>query len=234
MRKGLFLGEVQYTKDIGGIGNHRVEWCKCLNCGKLKWKRITLNGLTTRSPYCRPCGVHLAKIKKSIAVLNKDDIIRKYTVDDLSAADIANQYNITITTVTSHLKMWGVDVKPKYRTGERHGGWKGRVRTNAGYWDIFVAKDDFFYPMVRSKDNHGTGGYVREHRLVMAKHMNRCLLSWEVVHHINGIKDDNRIENLQLLPHSKYHLADTVSKSKIAMLEKEVAKLKKLLESKAS
>jgi hypothetical protein len=83
----------------------------------------------------------------------------------------------------------------------------GRIQDEDGYILIYVRPDSPFYPMVRSKSNKW-GNYVYEHRLIMAQNLGRCLLSMEIVHHKNGAKDDNRLDNLSLTvrgEHIKQH-----------------------------
>lgn len=73
--------------------------------------------------------------------------------------------------------------------------WKGgRFQNKDGY----VLVKAHGHPMTRSQ------GYILEHRLKMADHLGRILLKKEVVHHKNGIKNDNRIENLEILTAEKH------------------------------
>ena len=86
------------------------------------------------------------------------------------------------------------------QSGIGNPNWKGgRTKTPEGYIQI----------RVHNHPHATTNGYVMEHRLVMEKYLERYLSPLEVVHHCNGVKDDNRIENLMLfnsgIDHTKFH-----------------------------
>ncbi len=90
----------------------------------------------------------------------------------------------------------------KQLPGSANSAWKGGRQTSTeGYIRLWVSPADFFFPMANKK------GYIMEHRLVMAKHLGRCLHKWELVHHkgtrhplgSRENKQDNRIENLMII-----------------------------------
>ena len=71
------------------------------------------------------------------------------------------------------------------RHGKNSPVWRGGRRKNkAGYIEIL--------------DAVGSDKYVPEHRKIMSEHLGRPLFADETVHHKNGIRDDNRLENLEL------------------------------------
>ena len=67
--------------------------------------------------------------------------------------------------------------------------WKGGRRKN---------KQGYILIRLPDHANALRNGYVQEHTLIMCRHLERPLEKNELVHHKNGIKDDNRIENLEL------------------------------------
>lgn len=54
----------------------------------------------------------------------------------------------------------------------------------------------------RRHPNSSKRGQIMEHKLIMSNHIGRPLKLHETVHHKNGIRHDNRIENLELWSHS--------------------------------
>jgi hypothetical protein len=105
--------------------------------------------------------------------------------------------------------------------GNRNYNWKGgKAPRPDGYIEVWVSPKDFFAPM------SGRRGFTLEHRLVMARHLGRFLQSWEIVHHKNGNRADNRIENLEILKCQSDHMVSIQMQTQINKQQKEIENLK--------
>ena len=85
-----------------------------------------------------------------------------------------------------------------FESGKKHWNWKGGIHHHSGgYIKINCPEHPF----------SDCCGYIFQHRLVMEKKIGRYLRKDEFVHHINGIKTDNRPGNLQMFDsHSAHRL----------------------------
>ncbi len=106
--------------------------------------------------------------------------------------NIARRFLSSQPTIGRVLRSAGIRKETRRACGERHGMWKGGAVTQGGYRLVRIDPGQAFFSMGLRM------GYVLEHRLRMAEKLGRPLTSKESVHHINGNRSDNRIENLEL------------------------------------
>ena len=126
--------------------------------------------------------------------------IRAWLADGRTLKQIAAIVGCSLPTIRKELKRLGVTGRPRGGLGADNANWRGGRVVNAdGYVRVWVGRDNV---------PESFNGYVLEHRLVMQEHLGRPLEPHEVVHHINGVKTANRIENLTLMSdteHKKHH-----------------------------
>lgn len=153
--------------------------------------------------------------------LKREELKKMYWDKCLSVRDIAENFNVTAGTIT----YWMKKLKVSFRTQEeacntkkcrkknsesimqeKHPLWKGKIKKMG-------------YTMIRLP-----GKYVLEHRFLVEKEIGRKLEKFEVVHHINNIRDDNRMENLYIF-YKREHDKFTSSKNK-KILKSNIKKIK--------
>lgn len=156
------------------------------------------------------------KIKKSTDILTKKFLIEEYTKNKKYPREIAKECRCGATTISNYLRKYNIKIRTASEAmkGKKNSRFKEKRINHHGYILIWNPNHLFAY---KSR--------VLEHRLVMEAHLNnfpvrkwigfglknnypknmRFLKREEVVHHINGKRDDNRIKNLILFPNQRAH-----------------------------
>ena len=160
----------------------------------------------------------MKRIRKS--KINHDKFIELFYTNSLSTKEVAIFFGVSPITIADYRwrhnlpkRGWAGGIHPRGTLGkipwnkgkkvpetskENNPNWKGGRYLSKGYIMVHVGDHPF-----------ASKYYYKEHRFVMEQHLGRYLSRSEKIHHINGIKTDNRIENLMLFQgdseHSKLH-----------------------------
>lgn len=158
------------------------------------------------------------------------EICHMYCDKKLCMREIGNYFNISRRTVEKVLKQMDVPIRNQseakklagwnsgqYQKGKNNPNWKGGRNLDS----------DGYIRLLKPKHPRANGGYVFEHIVIWEKAHNKKLPKGWVIHHLNGIKDDNRIENLLALSDQKHKFVIKAFQSRICELEKQLILIKK-------
>jgi len=231
-----------------------IRW-KCPQCGKSRWMKP--HEAKTRKYCSRSCAYAGHRVEHPVRPKQARQLARygervcpscAQTFDAKKPAQIYCSHACNTTALTKRRRKYavgsatcetcGTSFTPRgghaARFCSRQCLYEGMRGAKSAYWKggRHVRADG--YVLVQSPGHpaaFGHGGYVKEHRFVMEQHLGRYLRPSETVHHRNGDRTDNRIENLELW--SKHHkpgqrVEDLVAWAKeiISMYGAEIDRLK--------
>lgn len=150
-------------------------------------------------------GARLAR-RSQLYNLGPDWLRERYFKEAQSVEAIARLAGVTSSNVCNWMRRWHMPTrKPTYR-------WK--------------TKNGYIYVKLSGHHRNNARGYVFEHIVVWEQATGKALPSGWHIHHLNGVRDDNRPENLVALPSKAHALVLAVKADRIRSLEAQVRSLK--------
>ncbi len=178
----------------------KAKQCKCIGCSKL-----FLTSFWARGKYCSPKCANRSLFKgKPLSEAHRKKISKnnwrrgKIFSPKIKKNCLACKKEFFIPYKFRNARFCSRKCAWKFQVGKNSHLWKGGKRKHtSGY--VLIHKPN--HPFC---DSHGC---VFEHRLIIEKHLRRYLKPKETPHHINEIKDDNRIKNFIVFKSRGYHTA---------------------------
>ncbi len=164
-------------------------------------------------------------IKRGKYKFSNELIYKWYWKDELTMPQIAENLGVNRNCVSNILRGLNIPIRNKsecmklswkrgnlirQRRGKEHPSWKGgRTLGTSGYY------------MILMPDHHrvSKNGYVYEHIIVWEEFNKKQLKRGWIIHHLNGIKTDNRPQNLVALPNKKHFHVLAAKAKRIQELE---------------
>lgn len=162
--------------------------------------------------------------------IKTEDLVKMYD-SGMSLREIGDKVGMKNTSVGYRLKQSGITLrsnkdgqkiavsKGRYNKGLKgkdNSNWKGgKHYTKSGYIKIY-----------QPTHPRSIGGYIWEHQFVWENANEMYLPDGWVIHHMNGIKDDNRPENLKAVSRKEHIQLGNLYIERIRELEEEIKLLK--------
>lgn len=168
-------------------------------------------------------------------VISEEQIRNLYEVQQLPLRVIANRLGRGQATVLRYMRIYGIKSRPQHQMSGRklseetkqkirHSNTgrkvsaetrkklsiagRGKSKPVTAYYRRRRYVGGYIQIWAPDHPMSNQVGYIYEHRKLMSDNLKRLLLKTELVHHRNGVKDDNRIENLEIVTrkaHSNSH-----------------------------
>jgi hypothetical protein len=137
----------------------------------------------------------MAKKRVRVPVEKKDEIETRLAGGE-SLRSIARSFGTTYQALQYHRSLWGsAPLRASDVRGAAHPNWRGGSSI-----------DKWGYRLLYTPERHKSHPYSYEHVLVAEKMIGRRLAKGEHVHHLNGVKLDNRPENLLVCTASEHRI----------------------------